>query len=91
MAANSIAKWDGAQWLALGSGMSGGDFLGVHELTDLDEGTSPALYAGGRFTMAGGVAANAIAKWDGTQWLPLGSGMGGFNPKRVKPAKQAQA
>ncbi len=33
------------------------------------------LYAGGNFTTAGGVAANHIAKWNGTSWSALGSGM----------------
>lgn len=33
------------------------------------------LYVGGRFGFAGDVRANNIAKWDGTQWSPLGSGV----------------
>ena len=33
------------------------------------------LYAGGAFTMAGSVTANHIAKWDGTTWSALGTGM----------------
>ena len=33
------------------------------------------LYAGGDFTTAGGVPANNIAKWDGSAWSALGSGM----------------
>ncbi len=33
------------------------------------------LYAGGRFTTAGGVSAKYIAKWDGTSWAALGTGM----------------
>ena len=33
------------------------------------------LYAGGFFTIAGGVSTNHIAKWNGTSWSPLGSGM----------------
>jgi hypothetical protein len=33
------------------------------------------LYAGGYFTMAGGVAANHIARWDGSAWSALGSGI----------------
>ena len=33
------------------------------------------LYAGGWFTKAGGVPANRIAKWDGSAWSALGSGM----------------
>ena len=35
------------------------------------------LYAGGCFTTAGGSAANNIAKWNGSSWSPLGSGMNG--------------
>jgi hypothetical protein len=40
-----------------------------------DDGSGPALYAGGEFTSAGGAAANRIAKWDGSSWSALGSGM----------------
>jgi hypothetical protein len=35
------------------------------------------LYAGGIFTTAGYNSANYIAKWDGTNWSALGSGMDG--------------
>ena len=59
------------EWSALGSGINGR----VDALTVFDDGTGPALYAGGIFTTAGGVAANRIAKWDGTQWSALGSGL----------------
>jgi hypothetical protein len=34
------------------------------------------LYVGGRFSAAGGVAASSIAKWDGSTWSALGSGLG---------------
>jgi hypothetical protein len=47
----------------------------VHALAAFDDGTSPALYAGGEFAIAGDVAANRIAKWDGTQFSTLGTGM----------------
>src|SRR2546426_3380503 len=33
------------------------------------------LYAGGEFTTAGGSAANYIAKWNGSSWAALGSGI----------------
>jgi hypothetical protein len=33
--------------------------------------------AGGEFTTAGGVAANRIARWNGSSWSALGSGMNG--------------
>jgi hypothetical protein len=35
------------------------------------------LYAGGYFTTADGSAANYVAKWDGSSWSALGSGMSG--------------
>ena len=35
------------------------------------------LYVAGGFTVIGTVAANCIAKWDGTSWSALGSGMVG--------------
>ncbi|HEX6279123.1 MAG TPA: right-handed parallel beta-helix repeat-containing protein, partial [Pyrinomonadaceae bacterium] len=36
------------------------------------------VYVGGTFATAGGIPASYIAKWDGTSWSPLGSGMNGF-------------
>ncbi|GDX53484.1 hypothetical protein LBMAG27_25310 [Bacteroidota bacterium] len=36
------------------------------------------LIVGGRFTCAGGVTANHIAKWNGTSWSALGAGVDGW-------------
>jgi hypothetical protein len=70
-----IARWDGSQWLPLGSGVNGD----VQDLVVLDDGTGngSVLYVGGWFTSAGGQPANRIAKWDGSEWSPLGSGLTG--------------
>ncbi|MCP4660417.1 MAG: hypothetical protein GY856_33870 [bacterium] len=69
--AEHIAKWDGTQWSAF-SGLSGAVFSdSVEALAVYDDGSGPALYAGGRFGLAGDVTANNIAKWDGTQWSAL--------------------
>ena len=38
---------------------------------------SGGFYAGGTFTTIGGVAASRVARWNGTAWSPLGSGMSG--------------
>jgi hypothetical protein len=47
------------------------------------------VYAGGFFTTAGGTAANQIAKWDGSSWSALGSGIGGTSG--TYPAVEALA
>ena len=64
---NHVAKWDGAQWSALGNGTD--DW--VSSLAVYDDGSGPALYAAGKFSTAGGVQANRIAKWDGKQWSAI--------------------
>jgi len=39
-----------------------------------------SLVVAGSFTTAGGLTANRIARWDGTTWTPLGTGLGGTSP-----------
>ena len=65
-----IARWDGSDWSAVGSGMD--DYVNALAVFD-DDGDGPrasALYAGGGFIIAG-VAANRVARWDGTSWTAL--------------------
>lgn len=72
--ASTIARWDGHQWEALGSGTDGG----VYSLGVFDDGRGSALYAGGRFQRAGQVMyANNMARWDGANWEALGDGVTG--------------
>lgn len=40
-----------------------------------NENSGPVLYIGGQFTAINDVFANRIARWDGTQWSSLGTGM----------------
>ncbi len=47
----------------------------VHALTVSDDGDGPALYAGGWFTTAGGQAVSHIARWDGSAWSSVGTGV----------------
>ncbi len=56
-------------------GVGGG---GVNAGVVFDDGSGSALYVGGNFTTAGGVAANSIAKWDGVRWTPVGGGTDGI-------------
>ena len=74
MTAYNIAKWDGTAWSALGSGMDDpwwGPSVNALAVSGTD------LYAGGYFSTAGGLPANYIAKWNGSSWSALGSGMDG--------------
>ena len=70
--ASNIARWDGVAWTPVGAGI-GGDYVAAFGA--FDDGNGPALFVGGKFTTAGGVSANNIAKWDGSTWSPLGSGI----------------
>jgi hypothetical protein len=73
-AANRIARWNGVSWSALGSGIGVGYHGTVYALATDQAGN---LYAGGDFTVAGGVAASNIARWNGSSWSALGSGVDG--------------
>lgn len=73
---NSIARWDGSGWSALGNGLLYNGTLGsAYAIVVLDNGD---LLVGGVFTTAGGVAAPALARWNGTTWSPFGGASGGF-------------
>jgi hypothetical protein len=77
--ANFISKWNGSAWSALGSGLgSRTDGFSPDVRALAVSGTD--LYVGGDFVTAGGVRVNGIAKWNGSTWSALGSGMGGSWP-----------
>lgn len=71
-AASHIAKWNGNGWSALGSGISGPSIYGAVAVI---AASGSDIYAGGNFTNAGGVAAGSVARWNGTNWTGLGSGV----------------
>jgi hypothetical protein len=81
--ANNIAKWDGSVWSALSGPSGAGVNDEVHALAVFDDGSGPALYAGGQFGSAGGVIANRVARWNGNEWSSLrgtsGVGVDGFD------------
>ena len=74
VAARDIARWDGARWSAVGSGLQGRVMtLAVH-----DDGSGPALYAGGFFTGPhAGVDLDGVARWNGERWEPVLLGFDG--------------
>ncbi|MBN8644974.1 MAG: hypothetical protein J0L61_06995 [Planctomycetes bacterium] len=78
---NGLARWDGRSWRAAGNGVR----TIVESLTSWDpDGPGPsarALVAGGSFNTVGGAIGNCVARWDGSAWSPMGTGMsGGLRP-----------
>lgn len=71
VAAHYVAKWNGSAWSPLGTGAAEGVNNSVDALVVASNGD---VYVGGYFTQAGGVAANYVAKWNGTSWSPVGAG-----------------
>lgn len=69
-----IARWDGTTWSALAGGIPGVPGTYVDALAVAPNGD---LMAGGSFTSAGGVAAGLVARWDGSTWSTLGTGLVG--------------
>lgn len=80
--ASGIARWDGKNWSALGSGVSSSSSqipAAVYSISWVPEGEGGWLCAGGYFNGAGGVPVNTIARWDGANWSALGDGLGTIN------------
>jgi len=73
--ANHVYLLD-TQSLAL-TQLGGGTDGTVGALAQFDEGGLPALFAGGSFTQAGGVATGGLARWNGTSWSALGGLLNG--------------
>lgn len=74
---HNIARWDGTAWHSLGEGVKK-DLSILECVNALVIDTTGNLYAGGGFSMAGGIEVQNIAKWDGVSWSSLGSGIGGI-------------
>lgn len=70
---NRIAQYDPGndQWNALGTGFADGT---VFALKEFNFGNNRVLFAAGDFTLAGGTTVNRVARWNGTNWQPVGGG-----------------
>lgn len=67
LTAPHVARWDGAQWSVLGSGLNDT----VEALTMF----AGDPYAGGDFEFSGGFAATRLARWNGGAWSDIGGGV----------------
>jgi len=69
---NRIVKWNGTSWSPLGNGLPSpiGQLGGITLAAD-----GPDLIATGDFTLASGGPADRIARWNGTSWSAMGTGL----------------
>jgi hypothetical protein len=84
VAVNRIARWNGTTWNTLGAGVAeaanpASTLPSVNALAVLDGD----LIVGGNFRQAGGAPAGAVARWNGSSWSALGTGMTGEGNVRV--------
>ncbi len=76
VAATNLAVWNGSTWSQVGGGVAGtGSILTGAPVAAL-KFLGPDLYVGGNFTAVGNnVAALNVARWNGTTWSALGTGL----------------
>jgi hypothetical protein len=78
--AHRIARWNGSAWSPVGLGFDDGV---VNSLSAFDDGSGPALYAGGGFTSGEGSSMTGIARWNGSSWSALGSGIRALSTQSI--------
>jgi hypothetical protein len=67
-----MMRWDGSAWTSVGVGIAGTDTFGYR----LAKHPSGDVILAGRFaTVNNGGIVNNIARWNGTNWAPIGSGL----------------
>jgi hypothetical protein len=81
ISASHVARWDGQRWQSLGpfraEGVNG-------PVMTMAQGTNGVVYVGGQFSLAGGKPAWNVARWDGSGWSTLGSGLMGSGSAVVR-------
>ncbi len=78
----NLARWNGNAWASLGT--QDGVGAEIRAFTVHDDGSGPALYAGGSFQAAGTVAAPGVARWSAatSSWSAVGASS--FTPVDVR-------
>ncbi len=77
---NGIAEWNGSVWTGLGSGFTS-DF--VNASVQVPHLFGRDILVGGWFDNAGGVPCRNLARWNGSEWTPIGNGVGSGTQDRV--------
>jgi hypothetical protein len=72
-----VAKWTGTVWVPIAPSMEPNNqiYPYVTAIAFYDDGNGERLYATGELTSVNGIQFHNVARWSGTQWEPLGSGL----------------
>jgi probable HAF family extracellular repeat protein len=80
-----VAQWDGSMWTIIATNLSmPGNIVAINSLSVVGND----LYAAGLFTTINSLNTASIARWDGTNWFPLGTGVAGDSPTVYALASQ---
>ena len=83
VATSIVARFDGVSWTTLPGqfelSSTGSPTIFALESADDDASGQNELFVGGRFTSISGVPAVDVARFDGTSWSQLGTGLGGIH------------
>lgn len=72
--AGYVARWTGATWEGVGSGIDPAEYAGVSAMEVFDD----RLIVGGWFVGCGGISTPGLAAWDGAAWKALPGAPGAF-------------
>jgi hypothetical protein len=73
--AANIARWTANHWEPLGAGVSEQSLFNPPPTVNSIYISGTNLFAGGTFVRAGSVVANNIARWNGSDWFAMDSGV----------------
>jgi len=73
--ASRVARWDGASWAPLGSGVSDPVYANNVRVNALTRDLNGDIVAAGWFSTAGGAPANSVARWNGSTWSSISTGL----------------
>lgn len=81
--ADWIARWNGTSWEALAGAGPNGTSDQIHALCVHDDGSGSALYVAGAFRLPGFGQTRRIARWNGSTWTDLSTGVQQTEPVRA--------
>ncbi len=74
IAADNVARWNGAGWQAMGTGLPAPGTTNGAFVSALAARPNGELVAGGAFTLSGTASVGFLAVWSGSAWVPLAGG-----------------